>query len=320
VVLEEPIGDDRWLAVCGHDEEGCLDEELEGRDLELLAAAGQGLAAWLRTALGATGTALRLPRHPGVHGLGRIRRGDEDRDAILVTGATASQLEQFVGDLSRTGSRWLVLLPNWGAVHGELRLHAGGGLVHLAALETMFHLEAGQLTMRTDALYPTTPAPLPLLVSEPPLTPPAAPAVCVVHDHDGRRELTVAGYQALVARAGDFDLFIDTTVTAERGGHRALRRDLQARSEETSLTRHEAAVLVELITTRRAMRSGDFPSVEVNALAKVIERARRKVDVSLGRYAWRAIHTIASGLPEAKRWQFNPPEALCFALIVPRVS
>ena len=39
----------------------------------------------------------------------------------------------------------------------------------------------------------------------------------------------------------------------------------------------------------------------MNAVDKVVERARRKLDVRLGRYRWRAIRTLAGATPEAKR-------------------
>jgi hypothetical protein len=122
---------------------------------------------------------------------------------------------------------------------------------------------------------------------------------------------------ALVARAAELDLFIDTTITVDGGGHRGVRRDDRGVAEEAALTKHEAAALVELISTRKALRAGDFASVGVNAIDKVVERARSKVDVKQGRYKWRAIHTLAADTPEAKRWQFNPPSEMRFAITFP---
>lgn len=34
------------------------------------------------------------------------------------------------------------------------------------------------------------------------------------------------------------------------------------------------------------------------------------------RYEWRAIHTLAGATPEAKRWQFRPPEGERWAAVV----
>jgi hypothetical protein len=78
---------------------------------------------------------------------------------------------------------------------------------------------------------------------------------------------------------------------------------------------HEAAALVELVRTRRALREGDFATVAVNAVAKVVERGRRKVDVQLGRYEWRAFHTLRADTPEGKRGQFNPMGGARFAVV-----
>jgi hypothetical protein len=63
------------------------------------------------------------------------------------------------------------------------------------------------------------------------------------------------------------------------------------------------------------MRSGDFRSVVANNVVKIFERARRKVDVSLGRYEWRALQTLKSSVPDAKAFQFRPPQSMRWALI-----
>lgn len=73
---------------------------------------------------------------------------------------------------------------------------------------------------------------------------------------------------------------------------------------------------MELITTGRSLRAGDFKTVAVNAVDKVVEHARRKLDVRLGRYEWRAIHTLKGATPEAKRWQFRGEAPGRWAVIV----
>ena len=46
------------------------------------------------------------------------------------------------------------------------------------------------------------------------------------------------------------------------------------------------------------------------------ERGRRKVDVQIGRYEWRAFHTLRADTLEGKRWQFNPGGGARFAVVV----
>jgi hypothetical protein len=147
--------------------------------------------------------------------------------------------------------------------------------------------------------------------------PTAQPSVCFVIDQDGRRSLSSCEYQELVAHAEEYDLFIDTTVTIEGGAHRGGRRIEHGKWEEASLTKHEAAALLELITTRKALRVGDFKTVGVNEVGKVVERGRKKIDQKRGRYEWRSIHTLGGDVPEAKRWAFKPEASSRWAAVIP---
>ena len=193
----------------------------------------------------------------------------------------------------------LVLVPTARSLPAGLTLRfSPGNAVELRPLDTELHLDgyafvaaaAGPLLTFKDSMRASYEV---------------AGAVCEVVDQDGRRSLSAAGYVALVADTSQFDLFLDTTVAVEGGGHRGSRRLPDGTVEEVVLTKHEAAAIIELVTTGRALRAGDFKTVTVNAVDKVVERARRKLDVRLGRYEWRAIHTLAGATPEAKRWQFR---------------
>jgi hypothetical protein len=143
------------------------------------------------------------------------------------------------------------------------------------------------------------------------------PAVCVVHDNAGRQELTARQYQELVAGVEGYDLFVDMTVTVEGGGCRGVRRNADGDYEDVVLTKHEAAAVVELATTQRALRAGEFKAVTVNDVARLIERARKKLDVRVSRYEWRAIHTLTGDVPEAKRWHFRPGEGVRWGITLP---
>jgi hypothetical protein len=143
------------------------------------------------------------------------------------------------------------------------------------------------------------------------------PTFCATFDNDGRRMLTAPEYRERVGRGAEFDLFIDLMTTVDGRGFRAGRRNLELVYEETTLTKLEAAVLVEIITTARALRAGDFTTINASSTDKIIERARRKVDVRLGRYDWRAIHTVSTSTQEGKRWQFLPHDGMKWCVLFP---
>jgi hypothetical protein len=142
------------------------------------------------------------------------------------------------------------------------------------------------------------------------------PTVCVLHENGGRRELTATQYRQIVDQAAQCDLFVDTTAVVKRGGVRAGKRTPDGRHEEVVLTRNEAAAIVELVTAGRALRRGDFRQIAASHVNKIVEHARRKLDVALGRYEWRTIHTIKGSVPAAKGFVFRPPEGLRWAVIV----
>ena len=292
-----------FVAVCGQDDGSCPEVLLRAEDREMLALSIDGLVRFLRRALGMGGAVERDDA-----GFPDARRVGEcgGRDVFL---ALSPAFPGFDAWLAARGDA-LVLAPFGLGLPTAVRDRFGAGQrVELVLLRDVLRLEDD------GAIVGALPEAL-LSLREPAGPPYAARSViCIVVDHDGRRALTAEEYMALVARAAELDLFIDTTITVDGGGHRGARRDDRGAAEETVLSKHEAAALVELISTRRALRAGDFASVGVNAVDKVIERARSKVDVKQGRYKWRAIHTLAADTPEAKRWQFNPPRQLRFAVV-----
>jgi hypothetical protein len=176
---------------------------------------------------------------------------------------------------------------------------------------------AAPVGTREPSMPSATPTPTPTLVSLPSK---GAPTTCTVIDQDGSRPLTAREYDALVGRPGEIDLFIDTTVVVDGGGHRARRRNDDGTATESVLTKYEAAALVELIAARRPLDARYLAAVGVNDVAKIIERARRKIDVRRGRYNWRAIHTLAGDRSESKRWLFTPEAGLTFAVVRPTAS
>lgn len=292
-----------FVAVCGRDDDSCVEVLLRADAREVLTLSLDGLVRQLRRILGVAGAVERDVGFPDARRLG-------ERAGLQVFLALSPALPGFDAWLAARGDA-LVLVPVGRGVPSALRYRfASGQRVELVPLRDVLRVDDGALVgaLPERLLNVREPAGLPYV---------ARPAVCVVIDHEGRRALNADEYRALVARARELDLFVDTTVTVDGGAHRGLRRDSAGDVEEAALTKHEAAAIVELISTRKALRAGDFATVAVNAVDKVVERARSKIDVKQGRYKWRAIHTLAADTPEAKRWQFNPPPTLRFALAAP---
>lgn len=291
-----------FVAVCGRDDGSCLEVLLRAEDREVLAASVDGLTRQLRRVLRAGGAADN--EDAGFPGARRIG----ERDGRPVYLALAPHWPAFEAWLASRGDA-LVLVPLVASLSPAVRERFREGAVSLVGLGDALRVAhdgfVGALPERLLVVRDTARA---TYHAKP-------PTVCVVVDNDGERALTRAEYEALVAGAQKLDLFIDATVTATGGGHPASSRDAKGKLRRDTLTVHEAAALIELVRTRRALRAGDFATVSVNAVAKVVERGRRKVDVQLGRYEWRAFHTLRADTPAAKRWQFNPPEDVQVALV-----
>src|SRR5690606_42151746 len=110
--------------------------------------------------------------------------------------------------------------------------------------------------------------------------------------------------------------FLDATRKAGGSRYRGGRLDGDTFHEEF-LTHNEAQAIIELVRTGRPLRAGEFDSLNLNNMDRLVERARKKLDVRLGRYAWRAIHTLTGDSPEANRWQFRPDQLTRWAVLAP---
>lgn len=305
-VVPNPLGAAHPLvAVCERDDgEGCDPEPLTPADAQLLAVSMDGLVWQVRRAFGIGGVVDAADAgFPDVLGVGLLG----DCRVLLALQPGLPGFEAWLATLDCT----LVLVPTARSLSLAVRGRFGRGV----PVEVRPLYEAVRLEGRTLVADPA-PARAELHDSARPRYD-APPPACEVIDRDGRRPVSVADYEELVAGAGSLDLFVDATVTVEGGGHRGLRRLPDGTTEEVTLTKHEAAAIIELVTTRRALRAGDFKTLPVNAIDKVVERARKKLDVRRGRYEWRAIHTLAGARREAKRWQFRPEEVGRWAIVVP---
>jgi len=100
----------------------------------------------------------------------------------------------------------------------------------------------------------------------------------------------------------------------------ASRRE-DGRTIAGTLTPAQAQAYAELMQAGRPLRAEELRSVRgMNHPEKLLEGARRVLDVRTSRYAWRATHLLRGDTPEAKRYWFRPPPSLRWALLQPVTS
>ncbi len=137
----------------------------------------------------------------------------------------------------------------------------------------------------------------------------------VVCEGDGAeaRELTRDGYEVLIARAKQFDLFVDGAT-----GMASVNEGPGKQSRTEKLTPTEVSILTEYIERRRALR----PTATIAARSKhavtaqkLFEKVRRKVDTKLGprSYLWFRSHPAASSF--GKAYEFVPPAGRKYCVI-----
>lgn len=144
-------------------------------------------------------------------------------------------------------------------------------------------------------------------VAEPGEAAPPSNAFCRVVTHEGREFLTQQQYQALVAKRQEFDMFIDAFEK------KCWNRRAPGKTTEARLTAAELHVLCSYIEAGKVAKPTRFGSS-----IKVFETARKKADVNVSRYEWRAFTTHQTpGDPEMKEYQFTPPSGLRFCLVTP---
>ncbi len=281
-----------FVAICGNDH-GCPEVLLKADHRRVLELSVDALVRQLRRALGITGTA--APEAAGFPAALRI--GELGGHAAFLARSPATP--GFEGWLGARGEA-AVLVPTARHVRPTLRERFGvGQRVQLLPIDEQVLLTAEGLKARASSVPAVS----------------SSAAWCTIVDQNGTRSATRQEYEALVAKRAELDMFLDLTVTAEAGGHPGSMRDANGQVVDVVLTKHEAAAIAELVTTRKAMRGGDFRTVGATDRVKVVERARRKLDLPLSRYSWRSLHTLPADRAEAKRFHFNPPVGVGFAVV-----
>ena len=142
----------------------------------------------------------------------------------------------------------------------------------------------------------------------------AEPVFCQVISNNGISECDRVAYEDLVRSASDFMLFIDgikNTATC-------LESDGSIRNSH--LRQAEVVILAKYMITGQRMtpfRAIDSQTASGEAARKLFERARRKVDVKVARYKWRAFEICRASESGLTQYQFAPPEGFSYCLIMP---
>jgi hypothetical protein len=200
-----------FVAVCGRDDGSCPEVLLRAEDRETLQLSVDGLVRVLRRTLGVGGAV-----EQGDAGFPDARRiGDRAGRAVFL--ALSPAFPGFEAWAAARGDALVIVPFGLGLATAARDRFGVGQRVELVLLRDVLRLEA-------DAIVGALPEPL-LSLREPAGQPYGARSpMCVIIDQDGRRALTAEEYMALVARAAELDLFIDTTITVDGGGHRGVRR------------------------------------------------------------------------------------------------
>ncbi len=139
---------------------------------------------------------------------------------------------------------------------------------------------------------------------------------CRVITREEPRPLSRAQYEELVRETDRYDMFIDG-MTQE-----ASCRDGKAKPRRSKLTPREFGILSDFIQAAKPMRPGSTKTGDTctssDAARRLFEEARRKADVKLGRYKYRAFR-IHKNPHDAKlnSYEFAPPASLTYCLILP---
>jgi hypothetical protein len=302
-----------YIAVCGNSPPRCQDVYLNEEDLVQVRLSQPGTIRMLRSLFKIKGDfTLKDEVFPGVLSLGDTAWSGH-RDVFLATDAASRAFPSFLTMRRQIrGSSSLILAPSRRWIEKSLiDQHDAGERVEIAFLEDTLSIRNGEVVINPPIVSADVVRELPAPYRSP------AELFCRVIDQDGERLLTEAERRELQARASELDLFIDMISPLQTGRYRATRRNTDGTVEEVTLTGSHAAVLTELISKRKPLAARQLNMVDVFHPDKAVELARSKVDVKLGRYQWRAFHTLPAITKEAKRFVFNPPADLCFTVLLP---
>ena len=136
--------------------------------------------------------------------------------------------------------------------------------------------------------------------------------------HQGKRSIGAGEYTAVVAHPEQFDLFLDAVAPGNSRAYMGGYRDPNGRFHHVTLSALQMRVLTELVSRAVPLRPRELRSVQTAGTqnpAKIVDGARKAVDVRLSRYSWRSFHTLPGESPDQRRYMFRPPQSLRCACI-----
>lgn len=241
-----------------------------------------------------------------------------DASAFVPSYDRSAQVLYVVGDEARYAAR----IPAGAQAFALAALAFDGPAALVRAVSTLFD-EATHAGLPAPYAF-GSPPPLPLREQAPAASASSGaasePAFCTAHTHAGKRVLTKREYADLLERQDDFDLFLDTVLP--RGGEcLGARRTACGAVEQVSLTHERALLVAELVALARPVRAAMLKSIPGSSVAsriRLIEMARKTLDVPLGRTKWRAINTknTPGGDETTREFVFDPPRGLRYAVLV----
>ncbi len=291
----------------------CLPVRLTDADIEQHSTSVPDFVRVLRSELSLSGDySLNDTVFPNTHRIGQQRVGSSSRDVLLSTNPSYGGFDVFLRSLKQNPQGSLVLAPlrtRW-IPAGLEALFAPDDRVQLAYLEDMLEVRDSRLRRVGLASGCSMAA-----EQQPRYTPAPKTPVCVLHDERGERSLGQAEYEAVLEQFSSFDLIIDMTQVGQFGSYRAGRRTQDGAFEPVSLSRNHARALAELITRAKPLRGAELRTLDVSRPNKIIEQARRKLDIRRDRYEWTALHTLRGDTPSEKQFIFRPPVGFRYAVI-----
>jgi len=138
---------------------------------------------------------------------------------------------------------------------------------------------------------------------------------CQVFTHEGSRGFSRAQYRELVRNRSMYDMFIDGMT-----GEALCRRD-KAKPGYAKLTPKELGILTDFVVAGKPMRPHSTKTgsdcLSVASARRLFETARKKVDVKLARYEYRAFRLRRNDAdPTLNTFEFAPPDDLRYCVIV----
>ena len=139
------------------------------------------------------------------------------------------------------------------------------------------------------------------------------PHFCQTYTDSGNEILSKSKYEALLNRAEYYDMFIDgfTGAVSKKNANNEIVKDI--------LTPWELDLISAYIITRKNVQPNSITkNFHNSALAalKFFEVARRKVDIPVSRFEYRAFTRDRTTFGINKKFQFNPPAFMTYCLIV----